>query len=272
MVDSSGDVSSGPGDQRGAVPDPAPSTKDTGQGSLFTGVAAVCDTAARLTGADGAAVAVLSSAADRELVYATDALSQQLDELQFTLGEGPCLDAYLDGEAVGYPRLDFDAARHRWPAFAAEAADLGVGAVFAFPVPGQGHPIGVLELYRHASGDDLNEDELQSATVCAIAVGHTLQFNWDAHLAAAVDVDAAIEAAAVAGARLDQPDNPFTRSQVHVAAGMIAVQLAITTGEALDRLRAHSYANRRSIALVADDVVARRTSFRGHRDSPGEDR
>jgi GAF domain-containing protein len=271
MVNSSGDVSSGPGDQRGAVPDPAPSTEDAGQGSLFTGIAAVCDTAARLTGADGAAVAVLTSAAVRELVHATDALSQQLDELQFTLGEGPCLDAYLHGEAVRYPRLDFDAALHRWPAFAVEAADLGVGAVFAFPVPGRDHPVGVLELYRHTSGDDLNADELHSAMVCAIAIGDTLQSNWNAHLAAAAGVDAAIDAAAVAGARLDHPDNPFTRSQVHVAAGMIAVQLAITTAEALDRLRAHSYADRRSIALVAGDVVARRTSFVCHRDTPEED-
>jgi hypothetical protein len=232
---------------------------------------ALCQVCSEVTDMTGAGIMLIDPDHAQSAGGASNNVSSHIDELQFTLGEGPCLDAYLHGEAVRYPRLDFDAALHRWPAFAAEAADLGVGAVFAFPVPGQDHPIGVLELYRHTSGDDLNEDELQSAMVCAIAIGHTLQLNWDAHLTAAADVEAAIEAAAVAGARLDQPDNPFTRSQVHVAAGMIAVQLAITTAEALDRLRAHSYANRRSIALVAGDVVARRTSFRGHRDSTEED-
>ena len=66
---------------------------------LFVGISAICDTVVRLTGVDGAAVAVLApSMGVRELVYATDALAQQLDELQFTLGEGPCVDAYQRGQ------------------------------------------------------------------------------------------------------------------------------------------------------------------------------
>lgn len=65
-------------------------------GSLFSGVGVVCEAAARLTGVDdGAAVAVLTaSKLLAELVYATDAIAQQIDELQFTVGDGPCLDAY----------------------------------------------------------------------------------------------------------------------------------------------------------------------------------
>lgn len=56
---------------------------------LFVGVGVICDTAARLTGVDGAAVAVLTASQNvRELVYATDAVAQQVDELQFTLGQG----------------------------------------------------------------------------------------------------------------------------------------------------------------------------------------
>ena len=63
--------------------------------------------------------------------------------------------------------------------------------------------------------------------------------------------------------------DPFTRTQVHVAAGMIAVQLNLPTTDALDRLRAHAFAQRRSIVAVAADVVARRLSFRDLDDDPG---
>jgi hypothetical protein len=51
---------------------------------------------------------------------------------------------------------------------------------------------------------------------------------------------------------------------------MVAVQLAVPSQEALDRLRAYSYAQRRSITVVAADIIARRLSFRGQRDNPEE--
>ncbi|MGK2239135.1 MAG: hypothetical protein ACI9JD_001684 [Rhodococcus sp. (in: high G+C Gram-positive bacteria)] len=48
----------------------------------------------REVGVDGVGVAVFATDATRDLVFASDELVEQLDELQFTLGEGPCLDAY----------------------------------------------------------------------------------------------------------------------------------------------------------------------------------
>jgi hypothetical protein len=47
---------------------------------------------------------------------------------------------------------------------------------------------------------------------------------------------------------------------------MVAVQLAVPAAEGLDRLRAYSYAQGRSIAAVAADIVARRLWLRGERD------
>ncbi len=46
------------------------------------------------TGIDGAGVAVFATASTRDLVFATDVVAEELDEMQFTIGEGPCLDAY----------------------------------------------------------------------------------------------------------------------------------------------------------------------------------
>jgi hypothetical protein len=238
-----------------------------GDDPLFVGIGAICETATRLTGADGAAVAVLAAHGVRELVYASDALAQQLDELQFIVGEGPCLDAYHQVRPQLCAEVD-NAFAARWPAFAAELAELGVAAVFAFPVPGQHRPMGVLELYRRTSGE-LSDAEQRSAQVCASALRTTLEINWRKQLAHSTSEDAAIEAAALRNADATRSD-PFTRSQVYVAAGMVAVQLSIPTREALDRLRGYAYAHKMSIMAVAADVVARRLSFR-HLDDPLDD-
>jgi hypothetical protein len=229
------------------------------RGSLFMGIGTICDTAARLTEVDGAAVAVLAPSQHvRELVYATDPLAQHLDELQFTLGEGPCLDSYRGNRPLLCARLDDPAVERQWPAFAAELIELGVAAVFVFPVPGRHRPLGVLELYRRTTGA-LDEVAQQSAEVCAAALRTTLEHNWLEYLAASVTEEAAIELAATRD--VPGPSDPFTRAQVHVAAGMIAVQLGVSTHDALDRLRAYAFAQNRSSVAIAADVVTRRLSF-----------
>lgn len=229
--------------------------------ALFVGMGAICDTAARLTGADGAAIAVLTSSGDvRELVHATDPLAQQIDELQFTLGEGPCLDAYRHDQAQLCARLDQQEYARWWPGFTAELVGLGVAAVFAFPIPGELRPMGVLELYRRTVGA-LTEHELGSARVCATAIRAGLEANWRTQVTRSGGPSAAVQAAALHGVAAPTPEDPFTRSQVHVAAGMVAVQLKESTRDGLARLRAYAYTHRRSVLAVAADVVSRRLSF-----------
>lgn len=251
------------------IGDSPPAARRTGiptGGLIFKGVAATCWSATRLTGSDGAVLAVMTGASkQRELVFATDPIAQQIDELQFTLGEGPCLDAYVAAQPLLCPRLGTGAEASRWPAFCADAVDMGVSAVFAFPVPGHRRPMGVLELYRREAGD-LDVAELESASACAVAIGHTLMDNWDALTATAGSADLAIESAALHEAAVNGPSDPFSRSQVYVAAGMVAVQLAVPVDEGLDRLRAYAYGTGESVTEIAADIVARRLSMAGQRD------
>lgn len=252
----------GPGDGRVG---PAGRAPGVAGGSLFTGVGAVCETAARLAGADGAAVAVFAPSRSRELVYATDALAQQIDDLQFTLGEGPCLDAYRTGSRQLCPRLDTDVQMNRWPAFCDGAEELGARAVFAFPVLAPSHALGVLELYRRTTGD-MDAGQRESASVCARAIADTLLVNWATHLSGAIDAVAAIEAASSDPDAPLTPGNQFSRARVYIASGMVAIQLGVSADEGLDRLRAYTYAQGRSISDVAADLVAKRLSLRGFRD------
>src|SRR5947209_17491883 len=112
----------------------------------------------------------------RELVYATDTVAQQLDELQYTLGEGPCLDAYLNDSPQTHPELTRIPQTSRWPTFAAAAAQLGVRALFAFPIPDDQQPMGVLELYGRTASN-LTKDEYVGASASAATIGGRLHSN-----------------------------------------------------------------------------------------------
>jgi hypothetical protein len=64
------------------------------------------------------------------VVWRTDGASVRLDDLQFTLGQGPAVGAAASGELVIEPDLA-SVPTQRWPAFPPPALQLGVGAVGA---------------------------------------------------------------------------------------------------------------------------------------------
>ena len=49
---------------------------------------------------DGAAISLLTASSARETLCATDATAQLLEDLQFSLGEGACVQAALTGRPV----------------------------------------------------------------------------------------------------------------------------------------------------------------------------
>src|SRR5205823_4573788 len=60
-------------------------------------------------------------------------VSAPIQQLQFTLGEGPCIDACTLGRPVLEPDLDAPRTR-RWIAFTPAAVGAGARAVFGFPL------------------------------------------------------------------------------------------------------------------------------------------
>jgi GAF domain len=228
---------------------------------LFAGVGALCTQLLRPAGVDGVAVAVLSPKnQSRELAYATDDVARKLDELQYTIGEGPCFDAYLDDDPQFYPQLDSAGGAPRWPTFAADATRLGVRALFAFPIPDGRRPMGALELYRRDPGQ-LTDSQHESASACATAIAARIEANWESCVVLAGSAEGALEAVATFDVLSQSPD-AFTRTQVHIAGGMVAEQLGISAMQGVDRLRAHSYAHERTLSAVAADVIARRLTLR----------
>lgn len=91
----------------------------------------------------------MTEAGTHAVAAASDQASALVEDLQLTLGEGPRLDAWTSGAPV----LAGDAAAMaRWPEYAPAAHELGVRAVFAFPLQVGAAPVGVMDLYRDAAG------------------------------------------------------------------------------------------------------------------------
>lgn len=192
---------------------------------------------------DGAVFTAMVSDAARETLYASDAVADQTEQLQFSLGEGPCLQAFSTGRPVLIPDLAAVEAA-RWPIFAAVAADLPVGGLFAFPLQVGAISVGVVDVYRRAAGP-LQASELarvlQVADLAALAL-----------LTARAGPPAeGLEVSRAAGAGSDH-------RVVHQATGMLLGQLGVGAAEALARLRGHAFAEGRLIDEVAADIVARR--------------
>ena len=102
---------------------------------------------------DGAAISLLTGSTSRETLWATDATAEILEDLQFTLNEGACMEAAATGRPVLVADLRDSTKTARWPIFAAAVADqTPVGALFALPLQWGAINLGVLDLYRGCAG------------------------------------------------------------------------------------------------------------------------
>ncbi|HTT49913.1 MAG TPA: GAF and ANTAR domain-containing protein [Streptosporangiaceae bacterium] len=190
---------------------------------------------------DGAGVMLMSGDIPRGSLCTSNEVSHLIEELQYTLGEGPCVDAYQQDQVVTEPDLA-DPAIHRWPAFSAPVLEAGVRAVFGFPLRAGTARLGALNLYRTRTGL-LGTEQYANALVMAEI---TARWVLEAQAGAAVDT---VAAELQVGA-----DFHFA---VHNAAGIVSAQEGITITEALIRLRAYAFSHDRLLADVARDVVAR---------------
>ena len=210
----------------------------------------LCHACVEVLAVDGAAVSYVNAGATRGTFGSSSALSRRLDELQFTFGEGPCLDAVRLGRPILVPDLS-SAEESRWPAFASAAVDSGVRAIFALPVSIQSAPVGALDLFRTMTGT-LPEDVLTGGLLAAELAALPLLDLMTG------DVD--WRAAGEGGAGWEELAS-LERVEVYQATGMIMAQLDVGPTDALARLRARAYAAGRTASEVAWDVVERRFCF-----------
>ena len=209
--------------------------------SVTQRMAAICKQGIEGARVDGAGVTMIARDGTRLPVCSTDDLSTLVEELQVTLGQGPCVDATATHAPilVGDLADPLEGVQQRWPIFQDEALRAGVRGVFAFPLGAGSSSLGTLDLYRRTPGP-LDDSQLSHGLSAAEALGSTLLAQDSLGLA---------------------QEHMGTQMTVHRAAGMVMVQAGISVEEALVLLRATAYAEGTTVNKLAADVEEGRRRF-----------
>ena len=202
----------------------------------------LCDAAAEATSLR-ASIVLTTEARHQAAIAASDGVAA-IEDLQFTLGEGPGVDAQADGRAVLVG--DLATRTTRWAQFVPAARALGVESVFAFPLQLGAIRAGVLSLYA-GRVDPLEPHQLGELATLVVLV-------TDALLA----MQSGAEAEELAWSLAHAADH---RAVVHQATGMVSVQLSCSAQDALARIRARAFAEGVAVDDVARRIVDRRLRF-----------
>ena len=206
------------------------------------GAPRLCTVCAEVTDVDGAGIMLLAGDRPQGSVCTSDDVSTQIEELQYTLGEGPCIDAHRQHVPVIEPDLA-DPVTTRWTAFSPAALAAGARAVFGFPLSIGSTHVGAMNLYRNRPGTLSAEQHADALVMAEVA-------------ARAILTTQSTAAPGTIAAELEARGN--FRFVVHQASGMVAAQSGVPVDEALALIRAHAFVVGRSVTDVARDIVERR--------------
>ncbi len=205
----------------------------------------LCSVATEIVDLSGSGIMVFSSDASATTLCTSDRRARELLELETTLDEGPCTAAGRTGAVSDYPDLR-DATDAPWVAYGAAAMALGASAVFAFPVHIGAVRFGALGFYRDRPGE-LSDLQRVDGYLLASVVGRAIL---------------AMQAGAGPDTLASELRSGATRDfAVHQAAGMVAVQGALSIKEALVVLRAHAFASEIGLSDLSAQVIARRVRY-----------
>ena len=199
----------------------------------------IADLAARAVPAATTCGITLSQDGHVITVASADALARLLDEQQYELDHGPCLQALSTGLLVDADDLT---AESRWPGYPARAVAHGIRTIYSSPLVVNGQPIGALNMY--AEGPNAFDADarvaigqltaLAAATITA-AMRHYDEATLTDHLRAALS----------------------SRSVIDQAMGIVIGMQHCTPNEAFDVLRTVSQNRNIPLREVATELVAK---------------
>ena len=210
----------------------------------------LCEACVALFDVDAAAISLIFDGASSGTLGSSGAPARAYDELQFTFGEGPCLDSVAGRTPIVVVDLA-DPEEVRWPAYGPALLSHQIRCVTAVPIVVAGEFVGALDLFRARPGPLLGEDFVGAVAAAELSAIPVLDLMGG-------DLQAAVaDPSSNAWAEL----NTLSRAEGSQATGMRVGQLGIEPAEALVRLRAHAYASGRSVTDVASDILDRRLNL-----------
>jgi GAF domain len=213
----------------------------------------LCDACLEALSVSAAALTLSNGDGVHLVVGATDERARVLEELEFTLGEGPAVDASQAGGPVLVTDLRERTGTSRWPAYRPEAAAANLRSQFSLPLQIGAIRLGVLTLYRNQPGL-LSDADMAHALAFADAAVIVLL-----HLQDVSDTEGG-------GLAQDLGRSFDMTAELHQATGMVSVQAGVGMAEALLLIRGRAFASDRTAVAVSRDVLAGRINFREDKD------
>ncbi|CCQ13548.1 putative uncharacterized protein [Rhodococcus sp. AW25M09] len=206
--------------------------------SLKETLAHVAEFAVRaIPGADGAGLTLLHPDLPATIVASADFVGV-VDDIQYGLGQGPCITAAAEGITVRSGSLDVDP---QWPDFGPRVGRLGVHSVLSLPLMTKSTVLGAMNVYAHRP-DAFDDRAAELGELFAVPAAISVQ-NARA-LDSAVKLTEQLEKALGSRAVIDQ------------AIGILISRTGCSDAEGYDKLRSISHAEHKKIAVIAQSMVA----------------
>jgi GAF domain-containing protein len=183
-----------------------------------------------IPGVDTAGVLLIGSRGKFESLASTSALPQQLDELQMTYNEGPCVQAALDDVIV---RTDDFREERRWPRYSAACAEIGVLSGLSFKLYTSDRTAGALNLFAFKANAFDGKDETIGVILAAHAAAAILASRHGEQLESALS----------------------TRDRIGQAKGIIMERYGVDDVRAFEMLRQLSQDSNTRLSDIAQRVI-----------------
>ncbi|WP_051830705.1 GAF and ANTAR domain-containing protein [Streptomyces violens] len=194
------------------------------------GVLLVAPAALKGRGRSGTGRAIEVAASSHETL-------RRVEVYEIGTAQGPCIEALRTGRP--HHVTDFTAHRSRWPGLALRATAAGYRAMWAEPLCHRGHAVGVINLYRHATGALDQRDQRRARTLARAATTGLLQRTLDDR--------------PLRNGQLQQVLS--TRIAIEQAKGILAGRLALSPDAAFEVLRIHARTQRMRLHDLARVLV-----------------
>jgi hypothetical protein len=206
----------------------------------------LCLAAVRVLAVDGAAISVRLGIDVSAPIGANDPNAAVAEQLQFTVGHGPCLESTRSGKPVLVPDLEQPDPSRAWPVYVSDVTRrTPYRAVFSFPLTLACFTVGTLDLYRRSAGETLSEDQILTIHHITSRIATDLR-------AAGMFVDT------TGSESNNEWSNVPSARLVMVAQGMTMQTNNVTARVALALLRAHAYATDQLLDDLAEDIIHHR--------------
>ncbi len=217
------------------------------EADLGAGLDRLCVAATHDLRLSGVAVTLMTSGGFQAVAGASDDSTRTMEELQFSVGEGPGCDAFATGRPVLVP--DLDSAFARWPGYAPAVVRADIRAVYTFPLQLGAMRFGVLTFYAGMTST-LGAPELTLCMIFAeIATELLLESSTDGTSNGTGDsTGEGTDEGGLGGAI-------HFRTEIYQAQGMVMVALGVSLVEALARMRAHAFSSGQDLNDLALGII-----------------